>query len=203
MKQFVRIKEEYPECILFFRMGDFYEMFYKDAEIASAILNITLTKRGNAPLAGIPYHALEQYLVKMIKAGQRVAICEQIEDPRTVKGRIVKRDVTRIVTPGTVIEPIMLEDKSNNFLMSIAKDKNNFGIAVCDISTGEFFTTELDDWEDVLIEIARFDPKECVIQTGNNLKFPENSNIFLTPYNQKYFYEFRLSLLHPAPYSCY
>lgn len=163
MEQFVRVKEEYPDCVLFFRMGDFYEMFFDDAKTAAGVLDITLTKRGGAPLAGVPYHALEPNLAKMIRAGHKVAIVEQTEDPRTVKGRIVKRDVDRIVTPGTIITPSLLDDKTNNYLMSIYKGASGYGIAVADISTGLFMATELESADKVLAEISRLEPAECIL----------------------------------------
>ncbi|MCK4670101.1 MAG: DNA mismatch repair protein MutS [Nanoarchaeota archaeon] len=163
MEQFVRVKKEYPDCILFFRMGDFYEMFFEDAKTASRVLDITLTKRGSAPLAGVPWHALEPNLAKMVKAGYKVAIVEQTEDPRTVKGRIVNRDVDRIVTPGTIITPSLLDEKSNNYLMSVIKKNGKYGVAVADISTGLFMTTELEDYEKLSNEVSRLEPAECII----------------------------------------
>ena len=187
MKQFAEIKTEHPDCVLFFRMGDFYEMFYNDAKVAADVLGITLTKRGNAPLAGIPWHTLEPNLAKMIEAGKKVAICEQLEDPRKVKGRVVKRGVTRIVTPGTVISPIMLEEKSNNFIMSVSNNKDSYGIAVCDLSTGEFITSDLGNINEVMLEIGRFEPKELIVQEDINLKLPVNSNIFKTSYDNIYY----------------
>ena len=123
MRQFVEVKKKHEDCIVLFRMGDFYETFYQDAITASKVLDITLTARGKgetrAPLAGIPYHALDTYLPRLVNAGYKVAICEQTEDPRTVKGRIVNRAVTRIVTPGTLIDDSMLDAKSNNYIFSI------------------------------------------------------------------------------------
>ena len=121
MKQFVFFKEKYPDCLILFRMGDFYETFYDDAKLSSKVLGITLTKRGAknpVPLAGIPYHALEGYLAKLIRAGIKTAICEQIEDPKFAKG-VVKRDVIRVVTPGTIIDDGLLGEKQNNYLMSL------------------------------------------------------------------------------------
>jgi len=124
MKQYVYFKDKYPDCLLLFRMGDFYETFYEDAKKASEVLEITLTSRGKgdsrAPLAGIPYHALEPYLSKLVKNNIKVAICEQVEDPKQAKG-IVKRDVTRIVTPGTVMDNIMLDENSNNYIATLNK----------------------------------------------------------------------------------
>lgn len=146
MAQYHRIKAQYRDAIVFFRMGDFYEMFYEDAHIASKVLGLTLTSRGHGkagdvPLAGFPYHALEGYLAKMIKAGYKVAVCDQVEDPKLAKG-IVKREVVQVVTPGTVTEEVLLQSKRNNFLSALFLDANRCGMASVDVSTGEFFVTE-------------------------------------------------------------
>jgi DNA mismatch repair protein MutS len=170
MQQYSRIKNEYKDSILFFRMGDFYETFYDDAKLVSKELDIALTSRnksgdGKIPLAGIPYHALHAYLGKLIKKGHKVAICEQVEDPKLAKG-IVKREVVRLVTPGTVLESGMLNERTNNYLLSISKNNKEIGLAFVDVSTGEFLTTQLDS-EDVLQkltnEIIRFKPVECIL----------------------------------------
>jgi DNA mismatch repair protein MutS len=178
MQQYYRVKEQYQDAILLFRIGDFYETFGKDAVTISADLNIILTSRqkddeGNRiPLAGVPYHALEAYLSKLIKAGHKVAICDQVEDPRYAKG-LVKREITRVVTPGTVIEPSMLEDSSNNFLAAIIQDGENLGMASVDVSTGDFLATEI-RYERLSTEIARFRPTECLIPQTSNLKLECN-----------------------------
>jgi len=147
MRQYNAIKARHRDTILFFRMGDFYEMFNEDAGIAAKVLGITLTSRGHGktgdiPLAGFPYHALDGYLARMIRAGYKVAICEQIEDPKTAQG-IVKRDVVQIVTPGTVIEEALLETKRNNYLTAIYQQDDLTGLALADVSTGEFRVTEI------------------------------------------------------------
>jgi len=166
MKQYMDIKNKYKDCIVFFRMGDFYETFYEDAKITSKTLDITLTKRGirnsdkSIPLAGIPYHALDSYLNKMIKHGFKVAIVEQLEDPSKAKG-IVKRDVVRIVTPGTIIDEKMLS-KNNNFIASLSVGEK-YGLAFIDISTGEFLTTELNNINEALDEISKFYPGELIM----------------------------------------
>ena len=144
-RQYLRIKQRFPQTILFFRLGDFYETFDEDAKTASRELEITLTSREmgkgqRIPLAGIPYHALDNYLSKLINKGYKVAICEQITPPG--KG-LVEREVIRVVTPGTVVEPSLLVDKKNNYLVSIVADGNEAGIAFMDITTGEFATTQL------------------------------------------------------------
>lgn len=169
MDQYFGMKEKCGDAVLLFRMGDFYETFGADAEIAARILNITLTSRqkdkeGNRiPLAGIPYHALDAYLPKLIGAGYKVAICEQVEDPKRAKG-LVKREIIRVITPGTIIEPSMLEEGSNNYLASIFEGDGRIGLSFLDVSTGEFLATELLADEGKLSgELAKFQPAECLI----------------------------------------
>jgi len=170
MEQYMSIKEEYQDFILFFRLGDFYEMFFDDAITASRVLDITLTSRGcgleeKAPLAGVPYHAAEGYLAKLVQAGLKVAVCEQVEDPKMAKG-IVKRAVTRIVTPGTVTDPNMLNASTNNYVCTLYADDKGYGLAYSDISTSEFKTTYFDDLQAmnmVLNEIEKINPKEVLI----------------------------------------
>lgn len=171
MQSYLDKKAEYPDCILFYRLGDFYEMFYEDAILASRELEITLTGRAcggeeKAPMCGVPYHAVDTYLSRLIAKGHKVAICEQLEDPKTAKG-IVKRDVIRVVTPGTVIENNMLEEKKNNYIMAIVKKGIHYGISICDVSTGDFFATEIklleNNFEKLLDEYARFTPSEIVV----------------------------------------
>lgn len=169
MQQYMEIKERYKDCILFFRLGDFYEMFFSDAEIASRELEITLTGRDcgleeRAPMCGVPYHAAHTYISRLIAKGYKVAICEQMEDPAVAKG-IVKRDVSRVITPGTVIDPTMLEEKKNNYLMAVYCQQIYFGIAVVDISTGEFYATQI-TWGSsmgkLIDEISRYNPSEII-----------------------------------------
>lgn len=141
MKQYTEIKKQYPDFILFYRLGDFYEMFFDDAVQASKALDITLTARAcggdqKAPLCGVPYHSADGYLARLVEKGFKVAICEQTEDPALAKG-IVKREVVRIVTPGTVIDPTMLEDKANNYLAALVLEEGRYGLAYADITTGE------------------------------------------------------------------
>ena len=146
-KQYRRIKEMHRDSILFFRMGDFYEMFYEDAKIASEILDIALTSRDSAkkenrvPMCGLPYHAARSYIAKLLRAGKTVAVCEQVEDPRQSRG-IVKREVVRVITPGTVLEPELLDENTNNYLASISVGDGGIGLAFVDVSTGEFLTTQ-------------------------------------------------------------
>lgn len=171
MDQYFRIKERYPDCILFFRLGDFYEMFGEDAIVGSRELEITLTSRDKGkkekiPLCGVPWHALDYYLPKLLVKGYKVAICEQLEDPKSTKG-LVDRDVVRIVTPGTVLESSALDSRSNNYLMSIVQAGKDYGMSFVDVSTGEFLTTQAegDDAEiKVLAEFAQRQPKEVLHQ---------------------------------------
>ena len=149
MRQYAEMKERYPDCILFFRMGDFYEMFFEDALTASKILEITLTSRNKnskdaIPLCGFPYHAVSSYIAKLIEKGHKVAICEQVEDPKFAKG-VVRREVVRVVTPGLVLDTENLRAKENNFLAALVIRDGRFGLACADISTGEFLVTEAKD----------------------------------------------------------
>lgn len=172
MQEYLKTKEEYKDCILFYRLGDFYEMFFDDAIRASKELELTLTgklcgQEERAPMCGIPYHAAETYISKLIEKGYKVAICEQLEDPKQAKG-IVKRGVIRVVTPGTVMESNLLDEKKNNYIMSIYKVGTFFGISVCDISTGDFRTTQITDsnnFPKLLDEISRYNPAEIVVNS--------------------------------------
>ena len=166
MKQYLEAKRSHPDCLIMLRMGDFYEMFYEDAIAASRELEITLTSRGKdekkAPLAGIPYHALENYLGRLIKKGYKVAIIEQLEDPKQAKG-LVKRGLVRIVTPGTVIESSLLNEKENNYIMSLTAYGEQYASAFCDLSTGEFFTMQVHSLSHLLSLMVRFNPSEGLI----------------------------------------
>ena len=166
MQQYCKTKEEYKDCILFYRLGDFYEMFFDDAITASRELEITLTGKDcgmeeRAPMCGIPYHAYENYMNRLVEKGYKVAICEQVEDPKTAKG-IVKREVIQIVTPGTNMSANSLNETKNNYLMSIYRGKH-YGISFVDITTGDFYTTEVDRFSKVMDEIAKFAPVEILI----------------------------------------
>jgi len=166
MKQYHHFKEKYPDSILFFRMGDFYETFYEDAQICSQVLGIVLTSRSKGtnpiPLAGIPYHAIENYLKKLLKAGYKVAVCEQVEDPKTAQG-VVKRDVLRVVTPGTLTDDIMLNAKEDNFLCAAAMSRDSTAaISWVDISTGHFFAQQLPE-DKLLDELLRLSPAEVLL----------------------------------------
>ena len=173
MAQYWEIKKMYPECIILFRMGDFYETFYDDAKVVSRDLQIVLTARGKgdarAPLAGIPYHALDTYLKKLIDNGHKVVIVEQLEDPKKAKG-LVKRGVVRVITPGTIIEPALINEKANNYLMSVFSDGNKIGLCTCDVSTGETFTTELTK-ESIDTEFEKYRPAEVVMPSERTVGY--------------------------------
>ena len=166
MKQYLETKKDYQDCILFYRLGDFYEMFYEDALTASRELEITLTGKScgqeeRAPMCGIPYHAVEGYLNKLIQKGYKVAICEQVEDPKLAKG-IVKREVVRIVTPGTNMDIQAMDAGKNNYLMSIAYFQGKSGISVADVTTGDYYLTEVEDNRKLLDEINKYVPSEII-----------------------------------------
>lgn len=166
MKQYMETKSQYPDCILFYRLGDFYEMFFDDALTASRELEITLTGKNcgqeeRAPMCGVPYHAVESYLNKLVSKGYKVAICEQLEDPKTAKG-IVKRDVVRIVTPGTNLDTQALDETRNNYIMCIVYIADRYGVSVSDITTGDYFVTEIPDSAKLMDEIYRFAPSEII-----------------------------------------
>ena len=166
MQHYLQTKDQYPGCILFYRLGDFYEMFFEDAVTVSRELEITLTGKScgleeRAPMCGVPYHAVDTYLNRLIEKGYKVAICEQVEDPKLAKG-MVKREVTRIVTPGTNLNIQSLEESRNNFLMSIAYFPGRIGVSVADISTGDYYVTELEDNNKLLDEISKYAPSEII-----------------------------------------
>ena len=170
MKQYMETKKEYKDCILFYRLGDFYEMFFEDAEIASKELELTLTGKQcgleeRAPMCGVPYHAVEGYLTRLVGKGYKVAICEQVEDPKLAKG-LVKREVTRIVTPGTNLNTQALEESRNNYLMCIVYLDNTIGVSTIDVTTGDFYVTEIDDKKKLFDEINRFMPSEIICNDG-------------------------------------
>lgn len=166
MQQYKKTKEEYSDCILFYRLGDFYEMFFDDAITASRELEITLTGKScgleeRAPMCGVPFHAYENYLNRLVEKGYKVAICEQVEDPKQAKG-IVKREVIRVVTPGTKLSGNSLDEEKHNYIMCVFCENPKFGIAVCDITTGEFLTTQVDSLAMLLDEVNKFAPAEII-----------------------------------------
>ena len=174
MRQYLQIKEQNPDCILFFRLGDFYEMFAEDARIASRELDLTLTSRDHGkakddpdriPMCGVPFHSSEGYIARLVSKGYKVAICEQMEDPATAKG-LVKRDIIRIVTPGTVTESSMLDERRNNYFAAVYKENGAYGLCFCDVSTGAFYATSLSSEnadERAVNELARFSPAELLL----------------------------------------
>ena len=202
MQHYLSTKEKYKDCILFYRLGDFYEMFFDDAVNVSQELELTLTGKDcgqeqRAPMCGIPYHAAESYIAKLVQNGHKVAICEQLEDPKLAKG-IVKRDVIRVVTPGTVTESNLLEEKKNNFIMSIFKKGIFFGIAICDISTGDFYASEIkeeNNFERLLDEISRYSPSEIIanemlINCEEEIsKIEERFNVYISNESEEKFEE--------------
>ena len=200
MQKYLETKEQYKDCILFYRLGDFYEMFFDDAILVARELEITLTGKDcgqeeRAPMAGVPHHSAEIYISKLIAKGYKVAICEQLENPKDAKG-IVKRGVIKVITPGTVVESNMLEERKNNFIMSIFKSGIYFGIGVCDISTGEFYAAEIKDnnnFPQLLDEIARYNPSEIVINSmmadcsEEMSKIKERFETYVTRFQDKFF----------------
>ena len=178
MQQYLRIKAEHPDRLVFYRMGDFYELFYEDAERAARLLDITLTKRGQSagkpiPMAGVPYHAVEGYLAKLVRAGQSVALCEQIGDPAASKGPVERR-VVRIVTPGTVTDEALLEERQDNLLVAIAEHGDRFGLATLDLGSGRFAVQQLSGLEPLRGELERLRPAEVLLAEDSRLdgRFP-------------------------------
>ncbi len=166
MQQYKKTKEEFKDCILFYRLGDFYEMFFDDAKIVSKELELTLTGKNcgleeRAPMCGVPFHAVEGYLSKLVSRGYKVAICEQVEDPAQAKG-LVKREVIRVVTPGTNLNAQALDESRNNYIMSIVYVSDRFGISFADVTTGDYFVTEVDSVRKLLDEMYKFSPKEVI-----------------------------------------
>lgn len=172
IQQYLDIKANYQDAFLFFRLGDFYELFFEDAELAAKILEITLTGRDGGdeqriPMCGVPHHSSEAYIMKLIDNGYKVAICEQVEDPKEAKG-VVKREVIRVITPGTVMEGRKLQEKANNYIACMVHNKVDklFGIAISDISTGEFYTTNIENIDTVLNELSNYNPAEIIIESS-------------------------------------
>ena len=168
MAQYRRIKGELPkDALLLFRLGDFYEMFLEDAQIGAGLLNVALTKRGTVPMCGIPFHAANAYIGRLLRAGRKVAICDQVEDARP--GQLVKREVTQILSPGTHFDERMLTAERNNFLAAVFPMGKFFGLALADLTTGEFMTTELEDETALLTELERLRPAEIIYPGDNTL----------------------------------
>lgn len=195
MQKYMQTKEEYSDCILFYRLGDFYEMFFDDALTASRELEITLTGKEcgleeRAPMCGVPFHSASMYIGRLVEKGYKVAICEQMEDPKTAKG-LVKREVIRVVTPGTIIDENLLDDRSNNYLCVIVKNGARTGAAFSDISTGDMYVAEIEDSGSVINEVARYSPSEIIVneeahETYNDTIFTR-MHISCTRYPEKLF----------------
>ncbi len=197
MQQYLQIKEQYKDCILFYRLGDFYEMFFEDAHVCSRELEIALTGKSigqeeRAPMCGVPYHAVDNYLSKLVSRGYRVAICEQVEDPKQAKG-IVKREVIRIVTPGTNLNTQVLDESKNNYLMAVVHTTNAYGISIVDVTTGDYYVTEVDTERKLMDEIFKWSPSEIICNdtffvSGVNIEALKNyNNIALSPLEPWYF----------------
>src|SRR5215471_1337954 len=166
MRQYLEVKERYPDAILFFRLGDFYEMFFEDAVYVARALDLTLTTRDKGrddavPMCGVPHHSARYYIAKLLALGHRVAICEQVEDPKAAKG-IVKREVVRIVTPGVILDEEQLEAKTSHYLCAICGQGTRFGLAVLDVTTGDFRAATVESEEALLGEIIRTEPREVI-----------------------------------------
>ncbi len=166
MQEYLKTKEEYKDCILFYRLGDFYEMFFEDAALASKELELTLTGKAcgmeeKAPMCGVPFHAADSYINRLVSKGYRVAICEQVEDPKEAKG-LVKREVIRVVTPGTNMDQMALDESSNNYIISLYFNKGIYGISCCDITTADFLLTEATDTKKVIDELYKYNPSEII-----------------------------------------
>ena len=197
MQEYLKTKAEYEDCILFYRLGDFYEMFFDDANIASRELELTLTGKScgtdeKAPMCGVPFHAADNYINRLVARGYKVAICEQVEDPKEAKG-LVKREVIRVVTPGTNIDQLALEEGSNNYIMSLVYNRGIFGISACDVSTADFYLTEVDSTRKLVDELYRFNPAEIIYnksiyESGIDITdLAEKLNCSLTQLDESYF----------------
>ncbi|MDG5815813.1 DNA mismatch repair protein MutS [Chitinispirillales bacterium ANBcel5] len=176
MRQYLEIKERNPDTILLYRMGDFYELFFEDAKIAANVLGLTLTSRNHGgaqstPLAGFPYHALDRYANRLVRAGYKIAVCEQTEDPKAAKG-IVKRDVVEVITAGTATEDNFIEERANNYILSLFSSEQKTGVAICDLSTGLYEVEEIDTGE-LEYEIVRIDPSELLLSDANDVSIPQ------------------------------
>src|SRR5438034_355907 len=191
MAQYHQVKKEFPHALVFFRLGDFYELFFDDAVVASRELEITLTSRNkekglSVPMCGVPYHAADGYIAKLIRKGYKVAICDQVENPKTAK-KLVRREVTRVVTPGTVADGNLLDPRDNNFLCAICEESSGVGLASIDLSTGDYTITEflgLSAHELLQTELERLQPKEILYPSKTNVKeqtWGQNPALVRTP----------------------
>ena len=199
MQHYLQTKDENKDCILFYRLGDFYELFFDDARVASRELELTLTGKAcgleeRAPMCGVPFHAVDAYLNKLVSRGFKVAICEQVEDPKLAKG-IVKREVTRIVTPGTNLNMQALEESKNNYIMSIIYTSDKIGISVADVTTGDYYLTEVENLKEAMDEIGKYTPSEIICNEAFNVsgadidELKNRLQIFVNPLESRYFDE--------------
>lgn len=199
MQHYLQTKDENKDCILFYRLGDFYELFFDDARVASRELELTLTGKAcgleeRAPMCGVPFHAVDAYLNKLVSRGFKVAICEQVEDPKLAKG-IVKREVTRIVTPGTNLNMQALEESKNNYIMSIIYTSDKIGISVADVTTGDYYLTEVENLKEAMDEIGKYAPSEIICNEAFNVsgadidELKNRLQIFVNPLESRYFDE--------------
>ncbi|MBR1670056.1 MAG: DNA mismatch repair protein MutS [Butyrivibrio sp.] len=197
MQHYIQTKKEYGDCILFYRLGDFYEIFFDDALVVSKELELTLTGKAcgleeRAPMCGVPFHAVDTYLNRLISKGYKVAICEQMEDPKLAKG-IVKREVTRVVTPGTNLNTMAMDEGKNNYIMSIFYSPDSIGISVADLSTGDYYLTEVDSLRAVVDEISKYSPTEIICNNAFELsgvgldELRSRQGIFISSIEEKYF----------------
>lgn len=193
MRQYIEIKQQYKDCILFFRLGDFYEMFMEDAEKGAKLLEIVLTHRNGTPMCGIPHHSVDQYLARLTACGEKVALCEQVSDP-SLPG-IVKREVVRVVTPGTTFSENLLDHKSNNYLLALYPDKGVFGLAMVDITTGACSVTQLEGYDQLAMELRRINPQECILP---NTASDDSLELLLETFSNTYFYKYPSP---PNPYT--
>jgi DNA mismatch repair protein MutS len=189
MQQYLRIKAEHPDVLLFYRMGDFYELFYEDARRAARLLDLTLTARGQSagepiPMAGVPAHAVDAYLSRLVKLGESVAICEQLGDPAAAKGP-VERQVVRIVTPGTVIDEGLVDERRDNLVMAVHAARDGFGLAWLELGAGRFIVTEVDTEDELLAELERLQPAEVLL--AEQSKLPTSTSRPLRPLAPWYF----------------
>lgn len=177
MRQYLDLKQEHPGCILLFRLGDFYEMFFEDAEVASRVLEITLTSRdkgdGAVPMCGVPWHAARGYIGKLVESGYKVAVCDQVEDPRQAKG-LVRREVVQVITPGLVTDTELIEAKRAQYLLALHAGRRSVGFAYADVTTGEFRVGEVSDWGAAADELARVEPKEVLVAEGHEQELPRD-----------------------------
>src|SRR6266436_10023849 len=176
MQQYQRLRASVPvDTLLLFRLGDFYELFFEDAKVASGLLTLALTKRNDVPMCGMPYHAAQTYIAKLISAGRRVAICDQTSDPQP--GKIVTRDITQIISAGTVSDLDLLESKRANYLGAVFNDGDMFGFAYADLSTGEFRLTQLQNRQGLLDELVRVSPSELLVSDEQKRQFADVDSV--------------------------